>query len=538
MMAALNLKFLGEFTVQFAGQPLKAFATDKDRALLAYLALESSHPHRRESLVGMFWPQKPEHLARHSLSQALFSLRKLFPLETGLRLFEATPKEIQFRLDDCWLDTRAFDELNHRVAGHGHDPGFVCRLCTHYLEEVADLFRGDLLAGLSLEGCAAFEEWLLLQREFYRQKMLSVLQQLAANHQHLGNYEEAFDYASRWVALDSLDEAAHRQVMRLHSLQGRETAALEQYRVCRDILNRELGFEPQQETTDLYQHIAAHTPVVDLVPAVCHNLPSALTPCIGRQVELEKLCLKLADNTCRLLTLLGPGGSGKTCLALEAGWSLLPVFPDGVFLVKLDTRQSHPSLAAIISQVVGLPLSSKGKFASLSGRRGIAYQLCSYLKDQQVLLILDGFEGMLTEIDLILEILQRAPAVKVFATSRTRLSLDGEHVYRLDGLGYPSPDHHSGLGDYDAIQLFVNVAQRAQPGFALTRENQAAVAELCRLVDGLPLGILLAAAWAGTIEPHQMLKEIQHEPDFLSAEWLDLPERHRNLRSTFDYSLK
>jgi DNA-binding SARP family transcriptional activator/predicted ATPase len=536
-MALIHLNFLGEFTVHLAGQPLEAFATDKNRALLAFLAVEAGRSHRRESLIGMFWPQKPEHLARHSLSQALFSLRKLFQMDPGVSLFEATPKEIKFQLDDCWLDTRAFDELNHRVAGHGHGPDFACRLCTQYLEEAAALFRGDFLAGFSLDGCAAFEEWLLTQREFYRQKLLSVLQQLAANQQHLGNYEAAFDCASRWVALDSLDEAAHRQVMRLHSLQGREAAALEQYRSCQDILDRELGVEPQPETTDLYQHIAAHKPVADLVPAVRHNLPSALTPCIGRQVELEKICLKLVGNTCRLLTLLGPGGSGKTRLALEAGRALIPVFPDGVFLVSLNTSQSYPSLAPIIAQALELRLLSQGNSTPLAGTRSISNQLCRALQNQKVLLLLDGFEGMLPEINLVLEILHRAPKVKVLVTSRTRLNLEGEHIFYLDGLSYPSQGMHTDLGDYGSIQLFVNVAQRTQPGFELYGENRVAVAELCRLVQGLPLGILLAAAWAGIIEPLQILKEIQSNLDFLSVEWLNLPDRHRSLQTTFDCSL-
>jgi DNA-binding SARP family transcriptional activator/predicted ATPase len=531
-----KLRFLGEFTVDRAGEQVQSFKTDKDRALLAYLAVETGHPHRRESLAGMFWPDKPEKLARHSLSQALFSLRKIFQVELDINLFNTTQKEIFFQLEACWLDTKAFTELIQSCEEHGHDPKFACQFCTEKLEKAAALYRGDFIAGLTLGGCPAFDEWTLIHRESYQQKMIQIVTRLSHYHQHFGNFEDALDYAKRWVAVDPLDERAHRQAMHLLSLQGRQTAALEQYDACRDVLHQELGVEPTQATIALHNEIMENPQGFEMPQAVNNNLPASLTRCVGRQVELEKLCVKLADPTCRLLTLLGPGGIGKTRLALEAGRSILPVFPDGVFLVGLDTRRPHQSLGPIIAQEVGLGLHRGGTITNLPGTRSITNQLCSVLQNQKVLLILDGFEGMLQEVGLILKILRRAAEAKILITSRARLDLNGEHIFILEGLRYPSQDTNNGLGDYGAIKLFVDAAQRVHPDFELSGDNQAAVVDICRHVQGMPLGILLAAAWAGTLKPVQILKEIQQNLDFLSVEWLNLPDRQRSLRTTFDYS--
>jgi DNA-binding SARP family transcriptional activator/predicted ATPase len=536
MMEALNLRILGEFAVDVAGEQIQTFQTDKNRALLAYLAMEVDHPHRRESLIGMFWPEKPESLARHSLSQALFSLRKSTLHDLDIDLFDVSSKEIHFRPEACWLDAKVFDDLTQSCPIHGHDTVYACQFCVEYLEEATVLYRGDFLAGFSLNDCEPFNEWVLIHREAYQRKMVQILEQLSEYHQHQGSLDRAFSLASRWIGLEPLDETAHRKVMRLLNLQGRNTTALEHYFTCRDILKQELDVEPDAATTDLYLHILHSSQVLTLPNAFKHNLPAPLTACVGRQAALEELCRKLAAPTCRLLTLLGPGGIGKSRLAIEAGHALLPVFPEGIFLVSLDTRQSDQSLAPIIAQEVGLSKRSDGKLSNILTTHSLANQLYGFLKNQKLLLILDGFEGMRSEVSLIIEILRRAPMVKILATSRTRLNLEGEHVFLLEGLRYPPQEESIELNDYSAVQLFIDAAKRTHPDFEPLGANRAAIVDLCHLLQGMPLGIILAAAWAGTIEPVQILKEIQRSLDFLSMEWLNLPDRQQSLRATFDYS--
>jgi predicted ATPase/transcriptional regulator with XRE-family HTH domain len=269
------------------------------------------------------------------------------------------------------------------------------------------------------------------------------------------------------------------------------------------------------------------------------NLPVLPTPLIGRQREVEELDQLLRDPACRLLTLVGPGGIGKTRLAIEAASRLQDDYADGVYFVPLAPVNSARFIVPVIADVTGFT------FESASGADPKT-QLFSYLKEKHVLLLTDNLEHLLIElgvepgIEVLAELLAHAPRVKLLATSRESLGLQGEWVFEVQGLPVPESEQaEHGVRD-TSVELFLQRARRAHVGFNATPADYPAIVRICRLVDGMPLGIELAAAWVRTLSCDEIAHEIERGLDFLSAtaSARDLPARHRSMRAVFDHSWK
>jgi predicted ATPase/DNA-binding CsgD family transcriptional regulator len=273
-----------------------------------------------------------------------------------------------------------------------------------------------------------------------------------------------------------------------------------------------------------------------------HNLPAALTPFIGRDAERAQVIARLRLPSSRLLTITGAGGVGKTRLALHAAQELVPApgvdtpFVHGVYMAPLATLGEHETpgdlLAATLVSALGI---------GLAGPEPPASQVIQYLREKTVLLLVDNLEHVPGGVDFISSLLQAAPSLKIVVTSRQRLNMRGEQVIELAGLPFPDPDQASTLesqAGYAAINMFVHSAQALQPDFALSPETAPAVARICQLVEGLPLGIELAAAWIRVLSCDEIAQEISRNLDFLSSAMHDLPARQRSLRAVFDYSWK
>jgi predicted ATPase len=248
----------------------------------------------------------------------------------------------------------------------------------------------------------------------------------------------------------------------------------------------------------------------------------------------------LQDPACRLLTLVGPAGSGKTRLALEAAAARLDDFEHGVYFVSLAPLESIEAIVPAVAMALDLSF-----YAQPAGRPQSQpwQQLLDHLRHKTVLLIMDNFDHLLEGLDLVLEVLKTAPAVKILVTSQATLNLQGEHLFPVPGMDLPEwevpGDAGTTLADaarYSAVELFLQSARRAQPGFALSEKNVAEVIRICRLVQGMPLGIVLAAAWVGVLTPVEIASEIGRSLDFLEAELGDLPQRQRSMRAVFDRS--
>jgi predicted ATPase/DNA-binding CsgD family transcriptional regulator len=271
------------------------------------------------------------------------------------------------------------------------------------------------------------------------------------------------------------------------------------------------------------------------------KLPAQVTPFLGRQQEIHQICNLLSGPAARLLTVVGPGGMGKTRVAIEAATCLHSeqpgIFRDGVYFVPLAHVHAPSDLAPTIAQVIGLQFYQ----ADLS----LDQQLVQYLRNKQRLLVLDNFEHLIgpDSIRLLMALLTEAPDIKLLVTSRSRLNARGEHVFPLAGLRIPEEGeaarwvHPAQEAEaYSGLQLFAHTARRLTPGFALNAENLSHIISICSLVGGLPLGIELAAGWIAILEPQQIAGEIEQSLDILATEAGAVPERHQSLRGVFDAS--
>jgi predicted ATPase/class 3 adenylate cyclase len=265
-------------------------------------------------------------------------------------------------------------------------------------------------------------------------------------------------------------------------------------------------------------------PLLKTVEAGMKNLPLPRTSFVGRASELEAIDRLLEDPGCRLLTLVGPGGAGKTRLALEAAARRVDRYPHGVHFVPLASVSSPDFLAPALAD--SIQFSVDGAHSGFSAQE----QLLDYLSERSTLLVLDNFEHLVEGSGLLGEVIERAPHVELLTTSRERLNVQSEWVFDVEGLGLAE----NGNGGASAVRLFVERAKQVAPGFAL--DDAAEALRICRLVDGMPLGIELAASWVSVLSCAEIADEIEGNIDFLATSMRDVPERHRSLRAAIDQS--
>lgn len=529
----LQVTLLGSPTVVVNGRLATGFVSSKAQALVYYLAA-TSQTHSRDTLAGLLWSEVSDERSRKNLRDVLSNLRHLLPDHLDISRQTVGFSETA----DLYTDTTTFTNLV------SHIPATLNPTLANQLRTATNLYKGEFLAGFYIPEAPLFEEWVLGERERLRQLALQTLHTLADYYSQQAEYSQGITCVTRLLVMDPWREESHRQLMQLLALSGQRSAALAQYERCRRVLDEEMGITPSAETLVLYQRILDGTleepesKRADSVPSPvsslpAHNLPSALTPLIGREQETTQLLARLRDPTCRLLTLVGAGGVGKTRLALEVAHGVLPLFAQGVYFVSLvgsetadwPTSDLYPLVSHIATAVKLL----------FSGPDTAQKQLTNYLRHKQLLLILDNFEQWVTAANFLVELLQEAPGLKLLITSRVRVNVRGEQVMPLAGLPYPTQET-ADWRQFSSIQLFQHRAQAVQPGFTLQEPDAAAIARICQLVDGLPLGIELAASWARLLPCQGIAHEIEQNLNFLQSNQRDMPQRHQSLRAVFDYS--
>lgn len=256
------------------------------------------------------------------------------------------------------------------------------------------------------------------------------------------------------------------------------------------------------------------------------NLPAPSTPFIGRGQDIATLTKLIQDPHCRLVTILGPGGTGKTRLSIHVAERSLPAFDGRVYFVPLAPLDNPDSILPAIASIFGLVTPN----VDLKGR------LIGYLREKHILLVLDNFEHLLDGASLLNEFLIQAPYLKFLVTSRERLNLEGEWTLELSGLAVPPETMQPESGVYDALELFEQSVKRVRPGISFTEADRAAAVHICNLVEGLPLAIELAAAWSQMLSSSEIAREIEKSFDFLKSSKRNLPERHKSLRAVFEHS--
>ncbi|MBN1246982.1 MAG: tetratricopeptide repeat protein [Anaerolineae bacterium] len=539
MDGGLQLKLLGPPQVRLDGVPMTALAYRKSLGLLVYLMV-TAKPHTREALAGLLWGEATGANALAGLRKSLNDLRRrVAPYLAITRLHVAFNPSLPY-----WLDVEIFEQrVNEARAMLARDGALTDESATRLAGGV-ELYEGDFLEGFYVHQAPAFEEWVLLTQERLRLSVLRALHVLAAHCARLAAYGQSIAYTRRLLAMAPEQEEAHRQLMSLLALSGRRGSALHQYRICCRVLANELGVAPAEETTDLYERIrdAGERHSDPLAPA--GNLPIPLLPLLGRDEELARILVYLQDPTCRLLTLIGPGGVGKSHLALEAARVYLDSIgamdlADGVCFVSLTPVRSIEAMVPAIAHSLGFQF-----YREHEPRR----QLLNHLRSKHLLLLLDNFDHLLEGATLVRDILEAAPGVKILVTSRVRLHLQSEQLLPIAGLACPEamPADLSDCRTTAAVVLFVESARRICPDLALTGDDIAHIATICRLVDGLPLAILLAAGWMRVLTPAEIAARLSGEEgtanglgqglDMLKTDSRDVPDRQRSMRVVFDHS--
>jgi predicted ATPase/DNA-binding SARP family transcriptional activator len=553
-MIKLQIKLLGPLQIFIDGISSDAITSPKNLGLLAYLSVESGRAHSREQLADLLW--FGQMTGRQNLRQALSRLNSaLPPLDEETPIFLVSRNEIGLNpaLTNA-LDLVQFEAKLTAVRTHQHPALTQCEACCNLLEAAIQLHRGDFLDGLAVDS-SPFEEWALLKREWLRQEVmwgLNALSRAFADRQMPGR---AYQFAQQQIEIDPLREDAHLQAMQALMQDGQRSAALAQYEILTERLQTELGLAPSQEVTALYtqlrsadamstparlaserpaSHVAAHP--------LTHHLPPQFTPFVGRTEERRQIHDRLDRAECRLLTLLGPGGIGKTRLAAQIAHERIDRYRDGVHFVALGGLASASEVVEAIADSIALRFSDRA--VTKTQRRT---ELLRYLQQGQLLLVLDNFEHLLADpssapepdtVDLVIDLIGQTNAVDLLITSRQALTLRAEWIFDVLGLQYPgallTTTTPQELMHFDAIHFLVQACQRLHPQFVLDSSNCAAMLDICAMVGGAPLALELAAATIRTRSPQEIAQGVRHTLDVLATSMRDLPARHRSLRAVIE----
>jgi predicted ATPase/DNA-binding SARP family transcriptional activator len=523
-------------------QIVNRFRTQKTASLLAYLAFHSHRSHPREELIELLWPEHAPQLGRRSLRTALSSLRHQLERPNLLpgSVLIADRHSVQLNPKVCRTDVHMFEATLGFRGPSENDRDRIERLM-----EAVEVYRGELLPGF-------FDAWILPERQRLAEMLQQGLRELTGLLEHEGDLPQALRWARRAVAVDPLREESHRRLIRLLIRADESAAARRQLAELERLLAEELAVEPAAETYSLLEELRPAgretTSVSDkplIAPASQSSaagagpgasarppgfLPRFLNRLLGREREVAELKRLLTDPDMALVTITGTGGIGKTRLAVEAAATLCDTFPDGRFLVDLAPLRDPSLVVSTIARSLGV----RG-----GASQSLTESLKEWLRSKQLLLLLDNFEHLLPAALLVAELLASCPLLKVLVTSRAPLHLRGEQEFSVPPLALPDLRHLplvEVLSRCAAVELFIQRARSVTPDFALTEENAAAVAEICRSLDGLPLAIELAAARIKVLPPQALLSRLERRLPLLTDGARDLPARQQTLRDAIAWS--
>lgn len=486
-------------------------------ALLCYLAV-AAQPVPRQTVIGLLWPESTEATARSNLRTQLTTLRRALG-ETALSITRTSvgiEPTVEIKLDLAALQSTAASQSKDAERD----------------EAVSALYQGDFLAGLTILNAPLFEQWVQQIDQECRTAAVKILRRLATAGGRDGRpIASAIPHARRWVELEPYDEEGVRTLLAVLNKAGHRSAALASYDRFRTQLGEELGLEPALETKRLILEIQngapalSGQPTAEEPPEVQHRPPLVNTRFIGRDTELEKMITILNRPEGGLVTLCGTGGVGKSRLSLEVGHRLVDQFQHGVAFSSLVSLADPALIADRLLTDLGV---------RSGGNRPTLDQLIDYLRPKGMLLILDNFEHLLEGADLVQRLLQEAPALKILVTSREPLGIREEAVLPLTGLSYRPDSAKRGDHTSEAVQLFIDRAGRFDLSFNAGLEAEG-IERICRLVEGMPLAVELAATWVRSMPCAEIGNQIEKNLDILriDAAGLALAAHHNSMRAVF-----
>jgi predicted ATPase/DNA-binding SARP family transcriptional activator len=502
------------------------------RMLLLLLLATPGHRLPRDRVLDLLWPEAEPEAALNALYKALHSVRRT--LEPDLKAgrgsaYVATRGETigLVPVPGTWVDADEFDATLARADTLSPAE----RRPT--LRAALNLYSGDLLSD------EPYADWPVARREALRQARERATLALAALELEAGEPLATVPLIEDLLAGDPTVEEAHRALMRAYAAAGQRDRALRQFARCRSVLETELGAEPAAETIALREaiegeHRTQAVPVASAVssarPRPFYNFPAQPTALVGRDADIDEIQAMLWRQDVRLVTLTGPGGIGKTRLALQVAAGLVDDFSHGVAFVSLAPLRDP----ALVIPTIARTLDIREEVG-----RTIEETLLSALVERELLLVLDNFEHLLTAAPHLADLLAACSRLKALVTSREGLRLRGEYERVVRPLGLPNLDRlpaHQSLSRFGAVALFQQAVLPRRPDFAITSANARAVAEICVRLDGLPLAIELAAARCRHLTPEALLSQLAHPLDVLVVGPRDAPSRHQTLRDAIAWS--
>lgn len=526
--AAVYVQLLGSPRVRVGSKQIP-FVPDKRYQLLAYLAYQGDWI-SREKLAFLFWPDAPTACSRVNLRGLLQRVRSL-----------------------SWLIGLERDEHKLRWFVESDVARIKQAIGEGKVNETLSLYQGPLLLGLEGDGEGEYGAWLAMEREQFHSRWRDGVLFKIRELEGAGKQPQVAPLLKHLLEQDPLDEEVLQTYMRVAADSGNQGQALGAYRHFVKRLKVELAMEPTTATEQLAKVITGsataslstlrtssksspsptQTPLnLEPSPHVRRlNVPLPPRPTssfVGRSLELEQITHLLSQEGCRLLTVTGPGGVGKTRFALQATQKLARNYPNGAYFIPLDSLTSPDFIPTSLVKALGL---------ELRGQEDALTQVIRFIESRRLLLVLDNYEHLLQGATIASELLESCPGLTLVVTSREHLNLEEEWLLPLDGLSYPlaSGDLWE-ASTHEAVQLFAERAKRVQPSFTLTEETLPHVVEICRLTLGLPLGLELAAAWLRAMPVAEIVIEIGRDYDFLSRSSRNLADRHRSIRAVFEHS--
>lgn len=525
---AVRIGLLGGFRVSVGSTTIEegAWRLRKAASLVKLLAMAKGHRLHRERVMDLLWPDLGAKAASNNLRGALHVVRRTFGSHTS-----SASRYLELQRDqlilcpsgELWVDVEAFEEAAANARRSRSPAAYRAAI---------ELYTGELLPG------DRYEEWTEGRREALRQMYLSLLTELAGLFEEREEYERGIEALRRVLSEEPAREEAHVTLMRLYTLSGQRQEAILQYERLRKSLALALDAEPGAESRRLYEQIRAGGPLAapsagrpseEPVDRTRHNLPAPMTSFVGREREMVE-AKRLLPMT-RLLTLAGAGGSGKTRLSLEIARDLTGLYPDGVWFVDLAPL----SEGDLVAQEVAATL----EVTERPGEPPVK-TLADTLRDKEQLLVLDNCEHLIDAAARLADaLLHSCPRLRVLATSREPLGIQGEVVWQVKPLSLPDGGASvQSLMHYEAVRLFVDRARLRLPEFELTKGNAGAVARVCRKLDGIPLAIELATARMGALAVEQVAQRLEVSLDVLRGGSRTASARQQTLKATLDWSHK
>ncbi|HST17748.1 MAG TPA: BTAD domain-containing putative transcriptional regulator [Gaiellaceae bacterium] len=507
---ATEFRLLGPIEARANGSTLP-LGSPKQRGLLALLLLNANELVSRERAIDCLWGERPPARAANALQVYVHGLRKVL----GADRIATSGAGYRIDVGEDELDllhfTRLVDEGRSAL-----EAGLAAR-AAEQLGQATELWRGEPLAGLEAD---AFHE---TERERLGELRLQAIELRFDAELALGRDEALVAELEALVRANPYRERLHAQRMLALYRCDRQADALDAFQSARRALTDELGIEPSPRLRELERAILRHDPSLRIEPAASTSrLPRPLSRLFGRRLAVTAVSSLLREPDIRLLTLTGPGGVGKTRLAVEAAHQLAGELSAGAFFVDLAPLDDPALVGPTIAATLGLAEETADVLSTLARE----------LEQSDALLVLDNFEGLLAAAPFVSALLVRAPRLRVLVTSRIPLRVGGEHEYEVPPLAVPGGPSEPG----DAVALFVDRVRRVDPTFRLEGATAATVSEICARLDGLPLALELAAPRMKLLSPGELLARLERALPVLTGGDIDLPERQQTLRGTLDWS--